>query len=97
MSSTNTHKGIVIVEAGGVEEHEVPTPIPGRDEVLIEIKYSVVSASDALQAASKFQLMAHPYVIGIAGSGFIHSVGEGIVDLKAGDRVSRLPSFRKVS
>ena len=71
-----------------MELNEVPTPEPGPGEILIKNRASGLNFFDILQAAGKHQSKApFPFTIGAEVAGIVESVGEGVDDLKPGDRV----------
>jgi NADPH:quinone reductase-like Zn-dependent oxidoreductase len=86
-------KAIVIREFGppGVMRmEEVPTPVPGPGEVLIEVHaVSVNRTLDLiLRAGSYAKKVALPHVLGADPSGVIVAVGLGVTARKPGDRVA---------
>ena len=83
-------KAIRIHTTGGPEVmrwEDVPTPEPGRGEVLIRhaaigLNYIDVYFRNGLYKA------ALPATIGMEGSGTVIATGEGVTDLAAGDRIA---------
>ncbi|TFK68251.1 GroES-like protein [Pluteus cervinus] len=83
----STHTAIAITGIGKVEEIQLPTPTPGPGEVLIKIAYGALIPPDAYMVDLGFFIQEYPVVLGFSISGTIAQVGEGIDDLKVGDRI----------
>ena len=72
-----------------IEVGELPDPMPGKGEVVIDIKVAEVNYPDLLVAAGQYQFKPpRPFSPGKAGAGVISAVGEGVDGLAVGDRVS---------
>lgn len=69
---------------------QVDTPVPGKGEVLLEVKAAGICGSDIPRA---FKSGAHkmPLIIGHEFSGRVHSVGDGVSDSWKGKRVGIFP------
>jgi NADPH2:quinone reductase len=66
---------------------EVPDPQPGSNEVLLRVHFAALNPADRYLAEGKYPARpALPHVLGRDGVGTIVKVGEGIGDLKPGDR-----------
>ncbi|KAK6525391.1 alcohol dehydrogenase [Orbilia ellipsospora] len=78
---------MVVEKTGGPCVYkQIPTPIPGPDEVLINIKYSGVCHTDLHAMMGDWPLdRKTPLVGGHEGAGIIVAVGEFVKDLKPGD------------
>lgn len=85
-------KALVIEGARQAAIRELPYPEPGKNEVTIEVKRVGICGTD-IHIFEGDYLSAFPIVPGHEFSGVIHSVGEGVTDLRAGDRVSADPSL----
>ncbi|TFK68246.1 GroES-like protein [Pluteus cervinus] len=83
----STHKAIATTGLGKVEEIQLPTPTPGPGEVLIKIAYGGLSPADAYVADLGLFIREYPVVLGFNISGNVQQLGEGVDDLKVGDRV----------
>ena len=68
------------------EEHEIDLGEPGRGEVLVRIVASGVCHTDAITRAGDMG-MPFPAVLGHEGAGVVETVGEGVSQVAAGDRV----------
>lgn len=67
---------------------EIPSPVPGAGEVLIQVKACSLNFPDTLTIQDKYQFKPPlPFSPGSEASGIIKSVGEGVTHLKPGDRV----------
>jgi putative PIG3 family NAD(P)H quinone oxidoreductase len=85
---------ITITEPGGPEVlawTEVPDPVPGPAEVLIDVHASAVNRADLLQRAGYYPPPpgAPPYP-GLECSGVVAEVGDGVTGLAPGARVAAL-------
>ncbi|KFY10556.1 hypothetical protein V492_04961 [Pseudogymnoascus sp. VKM F-4246] len=71
-----------------VEYKKIPVPIPGPDEVLINIKFSGVCHTDLHVLAGDWPLKTKwPLIGGHEGAGVVVERGELISDIKIGDHV----------
>ncbi|HEY5337410.1 MAG TPA: NADPH:quinone oxidoreductase family protein [Rhizomicrobium sp.] len=71
-----------------MELREVPSPTPGKGQVLISVKACGVNFPDVLMIQDKYQFKpALPFSPGGEVAGIVKSVGEGVTNVKAGDRV----------
>lgn len=67
---------------------DVPDPVPGKGEVLVEMKAAGVNFPDALVIQGKYQFKPPlPFVPGAELAGVVLAVGEGVQNAKPGDRV----------
>ncbi|QXQ07985.1 NADPH:quinone oxidoreductase family protein [Sphingosinicellaceae bacterium] len=84
-------KAVLCVEHGPPEKlvvRDVPTPEPGRGQVRIKVHAAGVNFPDTLIIQNLYQFKpALPFTPGGEAAGVIDAVGEGIEDLKVGDRV----------
>ena len=70
---------------------ELPTPIPQAGQVLIEIQAASLNFPDLLIVQNKYQIKPTlPFVPGSEYAGVIRAVGEGVTQLKVGQRVACL-------
>jgi putative PIG3 family NAD(P)H quinone oxidoreductase len=87
-------RAVVITTPGGPEVlrlEEVPDPVPGTGEVLVEVCAAGVNPADALQRMGAYPPPpgAPPYP-GLECSGRISAVGPGVTGWQAGDEVCAL-------
>lgn len=70
---------------------EVPTPTPGAGEVLIRIEAASLNFPDLLIVQNKYQFKPPlPFVPGSEYAGIVEAVGEGVTNLRVGQRVACL-------
>lgn len=84
-------------EAGGPESlklAEMPTPEPGKKQVLIRVHAAGVNFPDTLIIRDLYQMKPpRPFAPGGEIAGEIEAVGEGVSHLKVGDRVLGMVGF----
>ena len=87
-------KSIVFHGAHNVSLDNIPVPVPQRDQVLIKVKACGVCGTDIhiYEGAKGAADCVPPTVLGHEFSGIIESVGEGVCEWKAGDRVAVDPN-----
>lgn len=69
-----------------IKEMEIPSPEAGK--VLIDVKYAGVNFPDILITQGKYQFQPElPFAPGGEVAGIVEAVGEGVENLKTGDRV----------
>jgi NADPH:quinone reductase-like Zn-dependent oxidoreductase len=77
------HGGPEVLQYG-----DVPDPVAGSGEVLIDVYAASVNAADwKMRAGSYAPVTNFPYVLGRDFSGVVAALGEGVSDLKVGDPV----------
>lgn len=85
-------RAVHVVRFGAPEDlviAEVPTPVPGPGEVLIEVHACGVNFPDLLVAQGGYQILAPlPFSPGKEVAGVVRSVGEGVSGLALGQRVA---------
>ena len=70
---------------------ELPTPQPGKGQVLIRIQAASLNFPDLLIVQNKYQHKPElPFVPGSEYAGVVEAVGEGVTDLKVGQAVACL-------
>ncbi|MGD9743686.1 MAG: NADPH:quinone oxidoreductase family protein [Dongiaceae bacterium] len=76
---------------GGLDQlalAELPDPVPGPGEVLIEVAAAGLNFADSLLIAGKYQVRPQPpFVPGFEVAGTVCAVGAGVARLRAGERV----------
>ncbi|MEU8268210.1 quinone oxidoreductase [Sphaerisporangium sp. NPDC049002] len=80
---------IVVSTPGGssaLEYKQVPDPVPGPDDVLVDVAASGVNFIDVYHREGRYPLQA-PFGVGSEGAGTVTAVGENVTDIAAGDRV----------
>ena len=84
-------KALVLPEPGKFEIQDVPTPMPGPQEVLCRIRAVAICGSDPeiiRGGLAGTWPPSYPFIPGHEWAGEVVEVGEGVLDFKAGDRVS---------
>jgi NADPH2:quinone reductase len=82
----------VLSEVAGPPEslvvRDVPTPEPGRGEVRIKVHAAGVNFPDTLIIEDKYQFKPpRPFAPGGEAAGIVDALGEGVTNVKVGDRV----------
>ena len=73
---------------------EVPAPQPGTGEVVVAVKAASVNFPDVLVIQNKYQVKPTlPFSPGSEMAGVVKSVGEGVKNVKPGDRVIAFSSY----
>ena len=91
-------RAVVITEYGDVDVlqvREVPAPVPGPDEVLVEVMASAMNRADLLQRAGQYPApgpQPEYEVPGLEFSGTIAAVGSQVVSWSPGDAVMGIVS-----
>lgn len=83
-------KAWVLENIGELNEKEIETPVPGKGEVLVEVKTAGICGSDIQRV---YENGAHrmPLVIGHEFAGGVVGCGEGVSDSLIGKRVGVFP------
>ncbi len=77
------HGGADVMKYG-----DVPDPVAGEGEVVVDIHAASVNGADwKVRAGDYSQITDFPYVLGRDFSGVVSAVGDGVDDLKVGDAV----------
>lgn len=82
---------IRVHENGGPEKlvwEEVPLPDPKPGEVLVRHKAVGLNYIDVYFRTGLYKAPSMPVTIGMEGAGVVEAVGDGVTDLKLGDRVA---------
>jgi len=84
-------KALLVRNFAPASDHRVETvadPVPGADEVLIQVAAAGVNYPDTLVVSGKYQILpALPFVPGKDASGTVLRTGPGVTGFKPGDRV----------
>ena len=88
-------KALLCREYGPIERlqvQDVPSPRPGANEVLVEVKASSLNYPDALLVQGLYQVKPPlPFSPGMELAGIVKEVGSGVRGVKPGDRVIGSP------
>lgn len=85
-----TMRAIRIQAPGGAEamvEEEIPVPMPGPSEALVKVAYTGVNFIDIYKRTGLYKVPL-PATMGEEGAGIVEAVGDGVADMKPGDRVA---------
>jgi NADPH2:quinone reductase len=83
-------KAIVVEQPGGadvLQYRDSPEPTPGPGEVLVRTAAAGVNFIETYQRDGTYP-MTFPYVPGAEGAGTIEALGDGVTDLRIGQRVA---------
>jgi NADPH2:quinone reductase len=84
-------KALIVKEHGPIEAltlGEFDNPKPGKGEVLVDVHAASINFPDLLVIGGTYQnLPPRPFVPGKDLSGVVKAVGEGVTQVKAGDRI----------
>jgi len=72
---------------GELKYGELPDPVAGPGEVVIDVHAASINAADWKVRAGQYQQAKFPLILGRDFSGVISAVGQGVTDLKLGDAV----------
>src|SRR5438105_15156211 len=72
---------------GELKYGELPDPVAGPGEVVIDVHAASVNAADWKVRAGQYAQAKFPLILGRDFSGVIGFVGEAVTDLKVGDAV----------
>ncbi|ETW95933.1 MAG: hypothetical protein ETSY1_28585, partial [Candidatus Entotheonella factor] len=75
-------------EVESLSLEEVEPPVPGPDEVLIDVKATSINYADAIMVAGRYQTKPpFPFSPGLETAGVVARCGEGVTQFQTGDRV----------
>jgi len=86
-----TMKAIQLEAQNTARMKEIPTPTPGKGELLIQTKAATVCTSDILDMRSGLFTMDLPIVMGHEAAGIVAAIGEGVTEYAVGDEVAVHP------
>ena len=88
-------KALLCREYGPIERlavEEVPSPRPGANEVVVEVKASSLNFADTLLVQGRYQVKPElPFSPGMELAGIVKEVGSFVRDARIGDRVIAAP------
>ncbi|KAK7464406.1 hypothetical protein VKT23_006570 [Stygiomarasmius scandens] len=82
------HTAIACTSVGHFDAIQVPTEKPGDGQVLLKIEYAAMVPFDTYVNDYGFVTPSFPMAFGFCAAGTIAEVGNGVDDLKIGDRVT---------
>jgi NADPH2:quinone reductase len=84
-------RAVIVREFGSLDTlvlGELPTPSPRAGEVLIDVRATAVNFVDLLVIGGKYQFLPErPFAPGKGPAGVVAALGEGVTNVKIGDRV----------
>jgi len=80
-------KALLLSQYGRLEVADLPTPIPGPDEVLVRIGACGICAGDIHGCAGSSGRRIPPIVMGHEAAGTVAALGKDVKGLSEGDRV----------
>jgi len=84
-------RAVLVRDFGPLDQAKVetvPDPLPGRGDVIVQVKAAPVNFVDTVVIAGKYQFKPPlPFIPGKGPVGIVAALGEGVDDLKIGDRV----------
>jgi L-iditol 2-dehydrogenase len=88
MKGTTTMKALLLTEYSHFELVDLPRPVPGADEVLIEVAACGICGSDVHGYDGASGRRIPPVVMGHEAAGTIVSIGSDVSGFQAADRVT---------
>ena len=73
-----------------IRYEDIKKPVPGKGQVLIQVKYTGICGSDVPRVNGN-ACHFYPNVLGHEFSGTVAELGEGVTALQKGDRVAGVP------
>ena len=81
-------------DASVLKLEELPKPQPKEGEVLLKVEAIGLNRAEVMFRSGQYvEEPKFPSLLGYEASGLVEAVGPGVTGLKAGDRVSSIPSF----
>lgn len=83
-------RAVVVSRTGGpevLELQELPEPVPGPDDLLVDVEAAGLNFIDVYQREGRYRL-ALPFVGGNEGAGVVRQVGAQVTGVQPGDRVA---------
>lgn len=84
-------RAVLVRDFGPLDQAKVetvPDPLPRRGDVIVQVKAAPVNFVDTVVIAGKYQFKPPlPFIPGKGPVGIVAALGEGVDDLKIGDRV----------
>jgi NADPH2:quinone reductase len=84
-------KAIRVHQLGGPEVlklEEIPDPQPGPGEAVVRVEAAGVNFIDVYHRTGLYKVASLPFTLGQEGAGTVESVGTGVEEVAAGDRVA---------
>lgn len=84
-------KSIVIETPGSFALRELPDPVPGESEVVVDVQACCVCGTDIHLLQGEFKGAKYPLIPGHEFSGTVRKIGAKVANAKPGDRVAIEP------
>ena len=84
-------KSIVIEKPGSFALRDLPDPVPGESEVVVDVKACCVCGTDIHLLQGEFKGAEYPLIPGHEFSGVVRKIGAKVTNAKPGDRVAIEP------
>jgi threonine dehydrogenase-like Zn-dependent dehydrogenase len=81
-------KALVLAAYNQLEYKDVPDPVPGPEEVLVQVKACGICGSDVHGLDGRTGRRLPPIIMGHEAAGVIAALGDGVSAWKVGDRVT---------
>jgi L-gulonate 5-dehydrogenase len=82
-------KAAVLTAYGKIEWKDVPTPVPGPDQLLVRLRYASICGSDIHVFKGEFHPRTHvPFIPGHEFAGIIEQVGSSVKGFTLGEQVA---------
>ncbi len=84
-------KAVRISQTGGPEVLkyvDAPDPCPGQGQVVVDLKAIGINFTDVLSRSGVNPPASLPAILGLEGAGVVSAVGQGVTEVKVGDRVA---------
>ena len=75
-------------EPNVLQLQDIPQPKPGPGEALVRVQATGVNYADVYTRNGAAPIAAPPFTPGIEGAGVVEALGDGVSDVKVGDRVA---------
>src|SRR5882672_1484405 len=86
----NVIEGASFGGADVLELKEVPSPVPGKDSLLVDVKAAGVNYLDLVTRAGFLHGATAPFRLGFEVAGVVKEVGPGVTTWKSGDAVAAI-------
>src|SRR5882672_7941270 len=86
----NVIEGASFGGADVLELKEVPSPVPGKDSLLIDVRAAGVNYLDLVTRAGFLPGATAPFRLGFEVAGVVNDVGPGVTTWKPGDAVGAI-------
>lgn len=83
-----SHIAAATTAKGEVKVIVVPTKAPAPGEVQIRVEYGAMIPPDVYAADFGLFVSSYPSILGFSTAGTVNQIGDGVKDLKVGDKVS---------